>query len=313
MSTASPSIAALSAVPVTAATLPEATRDLPSFVRTAFGYATRLNCGSLTAQLPDGRRYLFSGAAPGPSAEIVIHDLSFGRRLLEGGDIGFAEAYIAGEWDTPDLTAFLYLFCLNHEAVATLLPGRPIVKMLQRFRHWLNRNSKSGSKRNIHAHYDIGNAFYSQWLDRTMTYSSALFAPGDNDLASAQTRKYRALAEDGGIRAGETVLEIGCGWGGFAEFAAPRGRLPRDGSHDLAGAVRLRPQADLRGGAQRARRDQAAGLPRRARRLRPHRLDRDVRSRGRAILAFILRATARPAARWRHRGAADHHDPRTVL
>ncbi len=220
MSTAILSAATLPATPVTVTTLQDATRDLPAFVRAAFGYATRLTCGSLIAQLPDGRRYRFEGKEPGPAAEIIIRDLGFGRRLLEGGDIGFAEAYIAGEWDTPDLTAFLLLFCLNHDAVATLLPGRPIVKLLQRFRHWLNRNSRSGSKRNIHAHYDIGNAFYTQWLDETMTYSSAIFAPGDNDLASAQTRKYRALAEAGGMRSGESVLEIGCGWGGFAEFAA---------------------------------------------------------------------------------------------
>ncbi|MFM9975357.1 MAG: class I SAM-dependent methyltransferase [Beijerinckiaceae bacterium] len=194
--------------------------ELPVFVRKAFGYALKLQYGTLTATLPDGRKYCFQAPAPGPAAEIVIHDLGFGKRLLEGGDIGFAEAYIAREWDTPDLTTFLYLFCVNHEVVSTLLPGRPIVKLVQRFRHWLNRNSKSGSRRNIHAHYDLGNAFYSQWLDRTMTYSSAIYAPGDNDLASAQMRKYRTLAESGGFRTGEHVLEIGCGWGGFAEFAA---------------------------------------------------------------------------------------------
>jgi cyclopropane-fatty-acyl-phospholipid synthase len=211
---------ASAAVRVTEETLQQVAADLPLMVRKAFGYAIRLEAGSLTATLPNGKRYLFEGRVPGPAAEIVVHDLSFARRLFEGGDIGFAEAYIAGEWDTPDLSAFLYLFCVNHAAVATLLPGRPIVKLFQRFRHWLNRNSKSGSKRNIHAHYDLGNAFYREWLDRTMTYSAAIYAPGDNDLAAAQTRKYRKLAEAGGFKAGDHVLEIGCGWGGFAEFAA---------------------------------------------------------------------------------------------
>jgi cyclopropane-fatty-acyl-phospholipid synthase len=211
---------AMAAIRVSAETFHDVARDLPLMVSKAFGYALKLKYGELTATLPDGRRYSFVAPEAGPSAEIIIHDLGFGKRLLEGGDIGFAEAYIAGEWDTPDLTTFLYLFCVNHEAVATLLPGRPIVQMLQRFRHWMNRNSKSGSRRNIHAHYDIGNAFYKQWLDRTMTYSSAIYAPGDNDLASAQTRKYRTLAENGGFRSGDHVLEIGCGWGGFAEFAA---------------------------------------------------------------------------------------------
>ncbi|MGL4241069.1 MAG: class I SAM-dependent methyltransferase [Beijerinckiaceae bacterium] len=208
------------AIRVTQDTFNQVAADLPLLVRKAFGYALRLEHGSLTVTLPNGRRYLFEGAQTGPAGELVIHDLSFAKRLFEGGDIGFAEAYIAGEWDTPDLPAFLYLFCVNHAAVATLLPGRPLIKLLQRVRHWLNRNSKAGSKRNIHAHYDLGNAFYTQWLDRTMTYSSAIYAPGDNDLASAQTRKYRALAEAGGFRAGDHVLEIGCGWGGFAEFAA---------------------------------------------------------------------------------------------
>jgi cyclopropane-fatty-acyl-phospholipid synthase len=208
------------AVRVTAETIQHIAADLPMLVRKAFGYAMDLKQGELTVQLPNGRRYLFCGPRPGPAAEFVVHDFSFAKRLFEGGDIGLAEAYIAGEWDTPDLTAFLYLFCVNHEAVTTLLPGRPFVKLLQRFQHWLNRNSRTGSKRNIHAHYDIGNAFYSQWLDRTMTYSSAVYAPGDNDLASAQMRKYRVLAEAGGFRQGDHVLEIGCGWGGFAEYAA---------------------------------------------------------------------------------------------
>jgi cyclopropane-fatty-acyl-phospholipid synthase len=210
----------LAPVRVSRETLQEVTRDLPLMVRKAFGYAVQLKTGSLSVTLPDGRVYLFEGLTSGPAASLIVHDLAFGKRLLEGGDIGFAEAYMAGEWTTPDLTAFLYLFCVNHEAVATLLPGRPIVKLMQRFRHWLNRNTKSGSKRNIHAHYDLGNAFYAKWLDRTMTYSSAIYAPGDNDLASAQTRKYRALAEAGGFKSGDHILEIGCGWGGFAEFAA---------------------------------------------------------------------------------------------
>jgi cyclopropane-fatty-acyl-phospholipid synthase len=208
------------AIRVTEETFQQVAADLPMLVRKAFGYALRLEHGSLTATLPDGGKFLFEGRGPGPAAEFVIHDLGFAKRLFEGGDIGLAEAFIAGEWDTPDLETFLYLFCVNHTVVATLLPGRPIVKLIQRFRHWLNRNTRSGSKRNIHAHYDLGNRFYGHWLDRTMTYSSAIYAPGDNDLASAQTRKYRMLAEAGGFKAGDHLLEIGCGWGGFAEYAA---------------------------------------------------------------------------------------------
>ena len=207
-------------IAVTAQSFAQVTAQMPFVLTKAFSYALKLQYGSLTVTLPDGKRYGFAATNAGPAAEITIHDLGFGKRLLKGGEIGFAEAYIAGEWDTPDLTAFLYLFCVNHDAVVAVLPGNPLVKLLQRLRHWLNRNSKRGSKRNIHAHYDIGNAFYSQWLDRTMTYSAAIYAPGDNDLASAQTRKYRVLAESGGFKPGDHVLEIGCGWGGFAEFAA---------------------------------------------------------------------------------------------
>jgi cyclopropane-fatty-acyl-phospholipid synthase len=222
MTVATPHSSAFSASPIEVSerNFKEATASLPLLVRKAFGYAVKLEFGDLIARLPDGKAYKFRGAKPGPSATIIIHDLSFGKRLMEGGDIGFAEAYIAGEWETPDLTEFLYLFCVNHAAVATLLPGQSIAKLLQRFRHWLNRNTRKGSKRNIQAHYDLGNQFYEKWLDKTMTYSSAIYAAGDNDLASAQTRKYRTLAENGGFQSNDSVLEIGCGWGGFAEYAA---------------------------------------------------------------------------------------------
>jgi len=127
---------------------------------------------------------------------------------------------LRGEWETPDLTQFLYLFCVNHEIIQSLLPGRSLVRMIQRLHHWFNRNTKRQAKRNIHAHYDLGNRFYATWLDESMTYSSALFEPGAGDLASAQQRKYRSLADRLALQPGQTLLEIGCGWGGFAEFAA---------------------------------------------------------------------------------------------
>ena len=140
--------------------------------------------------------------------------------MMSGGDIGLGEAFIRGEWDSPDLTAFLLLFCINHNAVETLLDGRALIRWWQRVRHFLNGNTKVGARRNIRAHYDLGNHFYAAWLDRTMTYSAAIFAPGDNDLASAQLRKYRALASALHVGRDDRLLEIGCGWGGFAEFAA---------------------------------------------------------------------------------------------
>lgn len=194
--------------------------SLPFVARKALKLATGLSHGALTVKLPDGRRLRFAGAAPGIEATLVVRDLRFARRLAMAGDLGLADAYVRGEWDSPDLTAFIQLFASNHDVIATLLPDRPIVRLWQVFRHFLNRNTRLGSRRNIHAHYDLGNRFYSAWLDRTMTYSSAIFAAGDNDLASAQERKYRAIAEAADIRPDHHVLEIGCGWGGFAAFAA---------------------------------------------------------------------------------------------
>jgi cyclopropane-fatty-acyl-phospholipid synthase len=205
---------------VTAGNLASCVKGLPFAARQAFTLAARLQAGSLTVRLPDGRAFLFNGREPGPAAEMVIKDLAFARRLVDGGDLGIGEAYLRGEWETPDLTRFLGLFCANHDLISRMLAGRPLVRLWQQFRFWLHRNTRSGSRRNIHAHYDLGNRFYEAWLDRSMTYSSGLFAEGDNDLSSAQQRKYRALAEAAQIRQEHHVLEIGCGWGGFAEFAA---------------------------------------------------------------------------------------------
>jgi cyclopropane-fatty-acyl-phospholipid synthase len=200
--------------------LEEVTRGLPLFAREALRRAAGLRRGALTMNLPNGRTLRFAGPEPGIEAVMSVHSLAFARRLASSGDLGLAEAYLREEWDSPDLAAFLLLFASNRDLVATLLPGKPLVRLWQLFRHILNINTRTGARRNIHAHYDLGNAFYGAWLDRTMTYSSALFAPGDNDLANAQTRKYRAIAEAADLRRDHHVLEIGCGWGGFAEFAA---------------------------------------------------------------------------------------------
>jgi cyclopropane-fatty-acyl-phospholipid synthase len=194
--------------------------DLPRLARMAFKYASRLRRGTLETVLPDGRRFLFGGEEPGPAAVIVIKDLGFASRLLNGGDIGIAEAYLRGEWETPDLTQFLYLFCVNHELIQSMLDGKPVIRLAQILRHWLNRNTKPQAKRNIESHYDLGNSFYSAWLDGTMTYSAALFDGGADDLSSAQMRKYQSLAERIDLKPGQRLLEIGCGWGGFAEYAA---------------------------------------------------------------------------------------------
>lgn len=151
---------------------------------------------------------------------MTVHDYHFAWRVLRGGDIGVAESYLRGEWETPNLTDFLYLFCVNVEMMQAILRGKPLVRWMQVFRHWLNRNTKRQARKNIHAHYDLGNDFYRAWLDPTMTYSSALFDQGGNDLSTAQLRKYESLAQQIDLKPGQNVLEIGCGWGGFAEYAA---------------------------------------------------------------------------------------------
>lgn len=196
-------------------------RGLPARVRMALSAALHLPRGSLKVKMPDGRSILVGGKAPGPEAEIVLHNWRLPSRAFSGGTIGVAESYIDGDWDSPDVTSFLELFVVNSEAGEGVAGGASwLLTTIQRIRHWLNDNTRTGSKKNISAHYDLGNAFYSQWLDPSMTYSSGLFATGANDLAGAQTEKYRALARDTGIGPNDHVLEIGCGWGGFAEFAA---------------------------------------------------------------------------------------------
>ncbi|MDB5629254.1 MAG: cyclopropane-fatty-acyl-phospholipid synthase [Tardiphaga sp.] len=195
-------------------------RGLPRLVRMALAFGARLRHGTLDVTLPDGRRLRMGGVEPGPAAAMTLYNYGFASRLLNGGDVGIAEAYLHGEWDTPDLTQFLYLFCVNHDLIVTMLGNNPMMRFVQNVRHWFNRNTKRQARRNIHDHYDIGNAFYSAWLDPSMTYSSALYETPSQDLTAAQINKYRKLCEAIDLRPGHTLLEIGCGWGGFAEYAA---------------------------------------------------------------------------------------------
>ena len=146
------------------------------------------------------------------------------RRLITRGDIGFAEGYVAGDWDTPNLTALLLAFAENYDHLEKIIGGHPLARGIDAILHALSPNTRKGSRRNIVAHYDLGNDFYGQWLDPGMTYSAALFASPDQSLEDAQRAKYAALADACNIRPGQSVLEIGCGWGGFAEYlAAERG------------------------------------------------------------------------------------------
>ncbi|SOE08414.1 cyclopropane-fatty-acyl-phospholipid synthase [Hoeflea halophila] len=196
-------------------------RGLPAKAKMALRGLLHMGHGRLSIRMPDGRTVMIEGRAEGPDACLILHNWNLAHRALTGGTIGVAESYIDGDWESPDVTAFLELFLVNVEVGDTLAGGaRGIARLVELVRHWLRSNSRSQAKKNISAHYDLGNTFYSKWLDETMTYSAALYADGANDLTSAQTAKYRALAQAAGLKAGDRVLEIGCGWGGFAEFAA---------------------------------------------------------------------------------------------
>ncbi len=196
-------------------------RKAPAVFRAALAIAARnWLWGSITLTLPSGREIPIRGSQPGPDARVIIHDFRCMRRVMAAGDIGFAEGFMAGEWETPDLTAVLESASLNFDRLETLVDGNLIMRAFNYLAHALHSNTRGGAKRNIHAHYDLGNAFYERWLDRTMTYSSAWFERAGQPLADAQRHKYAELARGMGLAANHHVLEIGCGWGGFAEFAA---------------------------------------------------------------------------------------------
>jgi cyclopropane-fatty-acyl-phospholipid synthase len=195
--------------------------DAPTTFRVALRIIARnWTIGTVTFVLPSGRELHVASGQPGPDARLIVHDFRFMRRALATGDIGFAEGYMAGEWDTPDLPALLYVFAANWHRLHRVTMGNPLAWTVNRIRHALRGNSREGARKNIHAHYDLGNAFYERWLDPTMTYSSARYERPGQPLDQAQTAKYRALARGIELQAGQSVLEIGCGWGGFAEFAA---------------------------------------------------------------------------------------------
>lgn len=176
--------------------------------------------GTITFELPDGRLLKFDHDQPGPEAFVQVHDYTFARRSIAGGDVGFAESYMDGQWSTPDLTKVLEFFSENFDDANRLATGGKVIKLINAVRHMFNRNTKAGSKRNIEAHYDLGNDFYGAWLDETMTYSSALYTNPNLSLEQAQTAKYARIADEIDLAPDRTVLEIGCGWGGFAEYAA---------------------------------------------------------------------------------------------
>jgi cyclopropane-fatty-acyl-phospholipid synthase len=236
-----------------------------SFKAVALG-CLNLQDGEFIATLPNGRRLSFGQPNAPVLAEMIIKDYAFARRVLIHGDIGFADGYMAGEWQTPDLSALLCLLSANTERIRKMFRGNLLARAAHMMGHLMRENTRSGARQNILAHYDLGNRFYGLWLDKTMTYSAARFdAAPKGDLTEAQLAKYRAIARHMDLKPGETVLEIGCGWGGFAEVAAKefgakvtgltlsdeqlafaQARMQRQGLNDLVD-LRLQDYRDVQG------------------------------------------------------------------
>ena len=179
----------------------------------------KIEHGTLTVQFPDRSMKIYGNGSL-PHAALSLSHWNVFLASMKSGDIGFAESYIAGDWRTPSLSELLRVMIQNRRVVEDLIYGSWWGRMIYRVRHLLNRNHKANSRKNIHAHYDLGNAFYELWLDSTMNYSSALFQ-GDFSLSmqEAQHAKVRRALQATDVTQGSRVLEIGCGWGALAEMA----------------------------------------------------------------------------------------------
>jgi cyclopropane-fatty-acyl-phospholipid synthase len=208
------------------------TQNLPASPSRRAGWVARralsaalaaLRVGRLTIELPDGSRLHHAGRQPGPEATLVLHRWRPVRRLFAGGDVAFAEAYIEGDWSSPDLMALVELAAHNVDALDQKLGGLWPIRLMRRLAHLARSNSRRGSRRNIAAHYDLGNAFYAEWLDERMVYSAALYHDTRQTLESAQAAKLARIRDLLDVPAGGSVLEIGCGWGALAAEIAGAG------------------------------------------------------------------------------------------
>jgi cyclopropane-fatty-acyl-phospholipid synthase len=194
---------------------------LPPYFASIFDLAkASLTNGRIEFSLPDGRVFRIETAHPGPAVLLEVRNPDLFARLVREGDLGFCEAYLDGWWSTPDLQGLMDLIHLGNGDLQEAFPAMRLVRLFERLRHWLRSNTRSGARRNIAYHYDLGNDFYRLWLDETMTYSSAIFKTGQESLEAAQRAKYASMVDRMGVGPGDHVLEIGCGWGGFAEYAA---------------------------------------------------------------------------------------------
>ncbi|TXH07498.1 MAG: class I SAM-dependent methyltransferase, partial [Rhodocyclaceae bacterium] len=194
-------------------------RNVPAVARPALRCLQTIEHGSLSLTLPDGSVSRF-GVEGGAHANLRLNNWRLFAEVLKSGDIGMAESFFRGDWSTPDLAQLLTLLLRNRVHLESLIHGSWWGGLIYRLRHRFNRNSRANSRKNIHAHYDLGNAFYALWLDPTHNYSSAWFESPDLNMEAAQHAKVRRALAMAGVRAGDRVLEIGCGWGALAEKAA---------------------------------------------------------------------------------------------
>jgi cyclopropane-fatty-acyl-phospholipid synthase len=183
----------------------------------------RMALGHLVVRLPSGHEVEGTGPAPGPEATLVLRNWKPLWQILVGGDVGFAESFMDGDWTSPDLPALIELAARNQTAFGDAITGSPLMRVLHRLRHGRNANTKRGSRHNIVSHYDLGNDFYADWLDVGMSYSSAIYASEGQSLEVAQTTKQDHIIAQLDLSGGERVLEIGCGWGGLAERLIQQG------------------------------------------------------------------------------------------
>jgi cyclopropane-fatty-acyl-phospholipid synthase len=205
----------------TLALLPASAGPAPRSAAALLKLLARIRHGRLDLRLPDGEHLSFGDPAQGPHAQMQIDSWQVFDDVLARGDIGLAEAYIDGAWHCADLAALLLLLSRNRDLLASAVYGQWWRLLAARLRHLVHDNSRAGSRRNIIAHYDLGNAFYGEWLDPTMSYSGGLYGDGaGGTLADAQLAKYRRILQRLDAGPGQRILEIGCGWGGFAEVAA---------------------------------------------------------------------------------------------
>ena len=273
----------------TTAPTPSLPHGAPAAARSVLQLLKKLRHGTLTMQLPNGDTHCFGNGAL-PHAAMTLKNWNVCGAALKSGDIGFAESYIAGDWTTPNLTTLIQVLVRNRREVEDVIHGSWAGRLLYRLRHLLHRNSKVNSRKNIHAHYDLGNAFYELWLDDTMNYSSAWF---DGDLTqpmqAAQHAKVRRALRMAEVTPGDRVLEIGCGWGALAEMATTEFQASITGvtlsTEQLAFA-----QARMGStGNAEARRAAPAGLPRdQGCAVRCHLLHRNGRGGRPRILAHLL-------------------------